>query len=333
MTTEETIVNTRRSLLVYAQRHGISQACRTFGISRTSYYKLKAQLVKTGSLAPVVRRKPKMPNAMALSKKKLLLQFVQAHPSWGPQRLVEAFRSEGIDVAPSCVWNHLKRFGLNRRFHRLVYLERLRSLHQPVTERGLRQLKRHSGTILRGLWPGHIVALDTFYVGHLKGVGRVYQLTGIDLCARYGWAKLYTSHTQATAIDFVEQVLVPKFFANGVVLESILTDNGSEFIGHQFAQLLAQYDIQHHRIPPGKPMLNGYCERFQRTLLEEFYQPIFRSTFFRTLDQLQQKLNQYLEYYNFRRIHFGLQPRGAVPIDIFKAKTKVLHERFQKLLT
>ena len=114
--------------------------------------------------------------------------------------------------------------------------------------------------------------------------------------------------------------------------ESILTDNSSEFIGHQFQRMLAQYDIQHHRIVPGKPMLNGYCERFQRTLLEESYKPIFRSTFFRSIDELQQKLNTYLEYYNFRRIHFGLQPNGAVPIDIFKARIKVLHERFHKLL-
>lgn len=333
MTTEETIINTRRSLLVYAERHGVSQACRIFGISRTSYYKLKAQVVKTGSIAPVVRHSPKMPNAVALSKKKLLLSLVQAHPGWGPQRLADAFRSEGIDISPVCLWRHLKRFGLNRRFRRLVYLERLRGLHQPVTERSLRQLKRHSARILRGLWPGHVVALDSFYVGHLKGVGRIYQLSGIDLCSRYGWAKLYTANNQLAAIDFVEQTLIPKFFANGVVLESVLTDNGSEFIGHQFQRLLAQYDVQHQRIPPGKPMLNGYCERFQRTLLEEFYQPIFRTVIFRDLPRLQEKLNAFLEYYNFRRVHFGLQPRGAVPIDVFKAKTTVVRERFHKLLT
>jgi transposase InsO family protein len=332
MTTEESIVNHRRSLLIYAERHGVSSACRAFGVSRTTYYKLKAQIVKTGSLAPVIRHKPKMPNAMALSKKKLLLRLVQAHPSWGPIRLAQGLRGEGIDVSSVCVWNHLKHFGLNRRFRRLVYLERLRSVHQPVTERSLRQLKRHSAAILRGLWPGHIVALDSFYVGHLKGVGRLYQLSGIDLCSRYGWAKLYDANNQAAAIDLVEQVLLPKFYANNVVLESVLTDNGSEFIGHHFQQMLAQYEIQHQRIPPGKPMLNGYCERFQRTILEEFYQPAFRSIIFRSIEQLQEKLNNYLVYYNFQRVHFGLNPKGAVPIDVLKARRKVLHERFHKLL-
>jgi len=110
---------------------------------------------------------------------------------------------------------------------------------------GIWTINRHAASILRGLWPGHIVALDSFYVGHLKGVGRVYQLSAIDLCSRYGWAKLYTANNQVAAMDFVEQILIPKFFANGVVLESLLTDNGSEFIGHQFQHLLAQYDIQH----------------------------------------------------------------------------------------
>jgi transposase InsO family protein len=197
----------------------------------------------------------------------------------------------------------------------------------------VRQIKRHAGTILRGFYPGQIVAVDTFYVGHLKGVGRVYQFTGIDLCARYGWAKLYTAHTQASAIDFVETVLLPKFFANGLHLESLLSDNGSEFIGHDFERALTQYDIGHHRIAPGRPVQNGYCERFQRTLLEEFYQPVFRTQFFRHLEELQAKLNEYLAYYDFRRVHFGLKPKGACPIDVFKAKHKMLQQRFHQLLT
>ena len=333
MTAEELIVNQRRALLVYADRHGISEACRTFRVSRTTYYTLKAQLLQTGTLTPRVRRKPKMPNEMALSKKKLLLRLVQQHPSWGPINLARAFQDEGIAVSGATLWYHLKRFGLNRRFQRLLYLERLQTTGQPVTERTLRQLKRQCQEITRGLWPGHVVALDTFYVGHLKGVGRIYQMTGLDLCSRYGWAKLYTEKTQRAAIDLVEQTLLPKFFDNGVALESVLTDNGSEFIGATFRQMLVDYDIQHHRIPPGKPMLNGYCERFQRTILEEFYQPAFRTTIFRSLAELQQALNGYLHHYNFQRPHFGLDPKGAIPINVFKSKQQTLRLRFQKLLT
>jgi transposase InsO family protein len=333
MTTEDLIVNQRRSLLVYAERHGISKACRAFNVSRTTFYKLKAQLLHTGSLTPRVRRKPKMPNEMALSKKKLLLRLVQEHPSWGPKRLANAFQQHGISVTGECLWYHLKRFRLNRRYQRLVYLERLRVDHQPLTEQTLRAVKGRFHKIQRGFWPGHVVGLDTFYVGHLKGVGRIYQLSGIDLCSRYGWAKLYETKDQAAAMNLVEDVLIPKFFANGVDLESVLTDNGSEFIGSRFEQMLTAYDIHHQRIAKGKPMLNGYCERFQRTLLEEFYQPVFRTRFFRSLTDLQKALDDYLRYYNFQRVHFGLDKNGAIPIKVFKSEQHTLQHQFQKLLT
>lgn len=333
MTTEDLIVKQRGSLLVYADRHGVSKACTTFGVSRTTYYKIKKQLVMTGSLTPKVRRRPKMPNEAALSKKKLLLRLVKEHPTWGPARYAFAFREQGISITKSCIWNHLKRFGLNQRYQRLIYLEKLKQKDQPVTERTLRAIKRHCTKIKEGLWPGHIVALDTFYVGTLKGVGRVYQISGIDLCSRYAWANLYTTKDQSASTHFVEEILIPKFFDNGVAIESILSDNGSEFTGSKFQQMLADYDIVHHRIPKGKPILNGYCERFQRTLYEEFYQRIFRIRFFKNLDELTQALNEYLVYYNFQRVHFGVIKTGAIPIEVLKTKNSFLRQRFQELLT
>ena len=333
MTTEEIIVKQRGSLLIYADRHGVSKACENFGVSRTTFYKIKKQWLATGSLAPRIRRRPKMPNEAALSKKKLLLRLVQEHPTWGPARYAYAFKQKGIAIAQSCLWYHLKRFGLHRRYQRLLYLEQLKQRGQPVTERTLREVKRQCEKIKEGLWPGHIVALDTFYVGNLKGIGRIYQISGIDLCSRYGWANLYTAKDQSASIHFVEETLIPKFFNNGVEIESILTDNGSEFTGSKFQQMLTDYDIVHHRIPKGKPIFNGYCERFQRTLNEEFYQRVFRIRFFQNLDELTQALNEYLIYYNFERAHFGVVKTGAIPIDVLKSKCSFLQQRFKELLT
>lgn len=333
MTHQDVIAKQRRSLLIYAERHGVTEACKTFGVSRTTYYKIKKQLLTTGSIMPKVRRRPKMPNEAALSKKKMLLRLVQKHPTWGPARYAYAFGQEGISITQSCIWYHLKRFGLHRRYQRLLYLEKLKHPEQPVTERTLRQLKWRCAKIKEGLWPGHVVALDTFYVGTLKKVGRIYQLSGIDLCSRYAWAALYTSKDQSSSIHFVEKTLIPKFFHNGVEVESILTDNGTEFTGGRFQQMLTDYDIRHHRIPKGKPIFNGYCERFQRTLSEEFYQRIFRIRFFKNIDDLQQSLNEYLFYYNFQRVHFGVIKTGAIPIDVLKTKRSFLRQRFQELLT
>jgi transposase InsO family protein len=333
MTHQQVIESHRRSLLIFAQRQGVTEACRVFGVSRTTYYKIKEQFLHTHSLAPKVRRRPKMPNEIALSKKKVLLKLVQAHPSWGPVRYARAFREKGIAIGPSCIWYHLRRFDLNRRYQRMIYLETLKAHHQPITERTLRQIKRQSHKKYKGLWPGHIVALDTFYVGHLKGVGRIYQLTGIDLCSRFARAAVYTSKDQSASINFVERELMPHFYQNGVAIESVLTDHGSEFTGSRFQQMLADYDITHHRIPKGKPMLNGCCERFQRTLHEEFYQRIFRVRFFKSLDELKEALYDYLQHYNFTRVHFGVTKTGAIPIDVLKAKGSFLRQRFQELST
>lgn len=333
MTQQELIINSRRNLLVYAERHGVSKACRAFGYSRTTFYKVKEQYLRTGSIAPKVRRKPRMPNELSLSKKKMLLRFVQEDPSGSARRYAYRFRTLGIHITAQSVWMRLKRFGLNRKYQRLVYLEQLKSESQPLTERSLRLVQRQHVKIKQGLWPGHIVAVDTFYVGNLKGVGKIYQMTGIDLCSRYGWAKLYLFKDQSVSIDFVENTLITKFFHNGVEIESVLSDNGTEFTGSKFRQMLVDYDIKHHRIPPGKPVFNAFCERFQRIIFEEFYQVAFRKQFFKTLEELQTKLDEYLAHYNFTRIHFGVDKSGALPIDVFRSKRSLLQQRFQKLST
>jgi len=332
MTQDDLIIRNRSSLLVFAERHGISYACRTFGVSRTLFYKLKKQFIATGSLAPRIRRKPKMPNETTLSRKKLLLRMVIDHPSMGPKGYAREFAQQGISVDPSSLWHHLKRYDLNTRYKRLVYLEKLRLIKQPLTERTIKMVKQTYVQRYQGLWPGHMVGIDTFYVGNLKGVGRLYQITGIDLCSRYGWAHLYPRKDQDASMHFVEQVLIPKLYGNNVQLESVLSDNGSEFVGGKFEQMLADYDIRHHRIPPGKPIFNGCCERFQRTILEEFYQRAFRITFYSSMTALQKALDEFLVYYNFQRPHFGLSKQGLLPIDILKTKQSIIRQRFQKLL-
>lgn len=332
MTQQQHIVNSRRSLLIFASRYGVTEACKVFNVSRTMYYRIKKQFLETGSLEYQKRRKPRMPNETSLSKKKMLLSFVRKYPSRGPRYYAYLFKQEGIYIAQSCIWYHLKRFGLHKKYQRLVYLEKLKEYNQPLTERSLRTIKRKCYKSKKGLWPGHIVGLDTFYVGNIKGVGRIYQQTGIDLCSRFGWAKLYTTKDHTASVDFVEKVIIPKFFANSVNIEFVLTDNGSEYVNSHFKSMLNDYDIQHHRIPKGKPMFNGYCERFQRTIYEELYQRIFRIKFFDNLDKLQQELEKYLVYYNFERPHFGILNTGVLPIDVFKSKGAVLRQRFSEIV-
>lgn len=333
MTQQQLIAQQRRSLLIFAQRHNITKACQVFGISRTTFYNIKKQFIKTGSLEPRIRRKPRMPNEASLRVKKLLLKIVQQYPGCGSSFYAYELRQHGIHITQQGVWYCLKRFGLNNRYKRLVYIEELATHEQPLTERSLKQLKRTFSEIKRGAWPGHVVALDTFCVGSLKGIGRIYQLTGIDLCSRFGWAHLYTDKSAASAVGFVEQCLIPTFYTNGIAIESVLTDNGTEFVNSSFRDMVTSYDITHYRIPRGKPLMNGYCERFQRTIHEEFYQPVFRRKFFASLEDLTQELTRYLVHYNFKRPHFGVIATGAIPADVLKLRSTILRKRFSKLLT
>ena len=110
-----------------------------------------------------------------------------------------------------------------------------------------------------------------------------------------------------------------------------LAHNGKEFIASKVKNMFSDYEIDHKRIKPGKPICNAYCERFQRTLLEEFYYPIFRKEIFNSLENLELKLQEYLVYYNFERAHFGLDKNGAIPIEVFKSKKAILQQRFDQI--
>lgn len=332
MTTQELIAENRRSLIIYAQRCGsISRACQSFGVSRTTFYKIKEQYLKTGSLAPRIRRKAKVPHETSLTKKKLLLKLVYEHPSWGPEKYSYELRKNNICFRPWAVWYTLRRFDLNNKWKRFVYIEQLKAQDQPLTERTLRTVRKGLDKKYKGLWPGHTVSVDTFYVGCLKGVGRIYQITGLDLASRFGFAKLYLANDQVATTDFIENKVIPAFFNNGLAIDRVLSDNGSEYTGRLFNKCLQDYEIRHVHIPPGKPVCNAYVERFQRTVNEEFYQKAFRTQLFKTLDQLQSELDKYLMYYNFERPHFGVNPQGAIPVDILKTRRTVLDQRFKEL--
>ena len=151
MTQQQLIVNNRKNLLIFAQRHGISEACRHFGYSRTTYYKLKKQFIETHTLEPKLRSKPRMPNETKLSKKKILLKLVRDHPSWGPKRYAYEFKQLGIYISPVTIWERLKRLGLNTRYKRLVYIEQLRSSDKPLNEKTIRTLRRAYSKIKKGI--------------------------------------------------------------------------------------------------------------------------------------------------------------------------------------
>ena len=169
--------------------------------------------------------------------------------------------------------------------------------------------------------PGYCGAQDTFYVGTLKGVGRIYQQTFIDTYAKVAFAKLYDRKTPITAADLLNDRVLPFYDEHGIPLSRVLTDRGTEYCGspehHEYELYLAVEDIDHTRTKTKSPQTNGICERFHKTGLDEFYRVAFRKKLYRSLDELQADLDAWLKEYNEVRTHQGRWCFGKTPMQTF----------------
>ena len=167
--------------------------------------------------------------------------------------------------------------------------------------------------------PGYLGSQDTFYVGTLKGVGRIYQQTYVDTYSKVAHAKLYTTKTPITAADMLNDKVLPFMEEHALPVLRILTDRGTEYCGradkHDFQLFLAINDIEHTRTKARHPQTNGICERFHKTILQEFYQVTFRKKVYSSIDQLQADLDQWIDFYNNERTHQGKMCCGRTPFD------------------
>ena len=169
--------------------------------------------------------------------------------------------------------------------------------------------------------PGYLVSQDTFYVGTLKGVGRIYQQTVVDTYSKVSAAKLYNTKTPITAADTLNDKVLPFFDAYSIPILRMLTDRGTEYCGnkeqHDYELFLAVNDIDHTKTKARHPQTNGICERFHKTILQEFYQVAFRKKIYTGLDDLQTDLDDWIQDYNQNRTHQGKMCCGRTPMQTF----------------
>jgi hypothetical protein len=186
--------------------------------------------------------------------------------------------------------------------------------------------------------PGYLGSQDTFYVGTLKGVGRIYQQTFVDTYSKVAAAKLYDRKNALVAADMLNDRVLPFFETHGIPLLRILTDRGTEYCGarehHEYQLYLALEDIDHSKTKARHPQSNGICERFHKTILQEFYQVAFRKKIYHTLDELQADLDTWLNEYNESRPHSGKYCFGKTPMQTFLdslplAREKMLNQTIQ----
>jgi len=180
--------------------------------------------------------------------------------------------------------------------------------------------------------PGYLGSQDTFYVGTFKGVGRVYQQTFVDTYSKVAFAKLYTTKTPITAADLLNDKVLPFFAEEELPMLRILTDRGSEYCGraetHDYQLYLAINDIEHSKTKVRSPQTNGICERFHKTILQEFYQVALRKNLYSDLPTLQKDLDEWLDYYNNHRTHQGKMCCGRTPMTTLGDGKSVWKEKF-----
>lgn len=183
--------------------------------------------------------------------------------------------------------------------------------------------------------PGYLGAQDTYYVGNIKGVGRIYQQTFIDTYSKVAFAKLYDRKNALTAADMLNDKVLPFFEEQQIPLLRILTDRGTEYCGtpehHEFELYLSLEGIDHSKTKAKSPQTNGICERFHRTLQDEFYAIAFRKKIYPSLEELQKDLDEWMTYYNHQRTHSGKYCFGKTPRQTFQdsfslAKQKMLNQ-------
>ncbi len=329
MDSEKKIMRHKASVLELASVLGnVAEACRRRGVSRTQFYEWKRRFQTHGleglrDMPPIVKHHPfTTPPEVVERIKELALLY----PSRGCGYLESLLEAEGRSVSKVTIQKILDEHGLGKRYDRWLALEK-QNAEQPI-ELSAEQIaflekqnpqfrERH----VESSKPGELLNQDTFYVGRLKGVGKVYLHAVVDTCSSHAFGFLHTNKKPEAAVAVVHNDVLPFYKKLGLKVENILTDNGTEFKGtdlHPFEVYLELNDIKHRTSRIRRPQTNGFIERFNRTVLDEFFRVVFREKAFESVADLQNDLDKWLAFYNTERPHQGYRNMGRTPIETIK---------------
>lgn len=332
MTAEKKVARRKLSLLELASDlNNVSRACQVMGYSRQQFYEIRRNFQTYGAeglLDRIPGARGPHPNRVSGEIEKAILNHSLEHPTHGCLRVAQELALRDVKVSSGGVRGVWDRHKLLTKHERLLrFEEHVRKRSIKLTDKQIRMLERFNPEFrerhIEAPHSGALLAVDTFFVGNLKGVGRVYAQTAIDCHSRHAFARLYTTKLPLTAVHLLNNDILPFFEEHQTTIETVLSDNGREFCGrpdrHPYELFLQLEGIGHRTTQVRRPQSNGFLERFHRTLLDEHLRIQGRAKFYEDIVEMQKDLDGYLEHYNRKRPHQGRGMNGRTPLEAFLA--------------
>ena len=320
------VAHHKLSVLQLAEALGnVSEVGWQRGVSRTQFYEYKRRIQTHGIEG--VKDLPLIPKSNPLITPPEHMERIMAinleHPTWGCNRVCDFLALEGIKISYPTIQNILNKHGMGTRYERLLKLEEKALSHDiEFSPAQVERIKKANPCFrewyIESSYPGETLSQDSFYVEVLKVVSRVYLHAVVDTFGSYTFGFLHTRKQPEAAVAVVHNDVLPFYQEKGLKVEAIITDNSREFCRkdtHPYELYLELNNIEHRRTQARRPQSNGFVERFNPTVLDEFFRVTFRKKFYETVEALQVDLDTWLVHYNTERPHQSYRNRGRRPSD------------------